>query len=302
LTNREVIHTTKKRCCLFAHYDKDNIVDPYVLRYIDALQPFTSHFVFITTSQLDETEQSKLEQRNISVICRENVGYDFYSWKVGLESVDLSQFNELLQVNDSCYAPLFSFNDIFEKMEEEKCDFWSITRSHYYGKHAQSYFVCYREPIIRNLKFLKFWKEMVPLKEKRQVIVNYEAGISRMLLAQKYSMQQYFSITLRHYARTFFRNLALKLSTTRNLNPYKYFRAIILSNPTFHFYREMLDAKVPLIKIALLRGDPYFVKPTDLSSVSGIDEQTIQNIREHQARLGHIDTIEAWLPKAKSPT
>ena len=42
-----------KRCCVFAHFDQQNIVDPYVLEYLDALIPLVDKLVFVSTSRVE---------------------------------------------------------------------------------------------------------------------------------------------------------------------------------------------------------------------------------------------------------
>ena len=287
------------RCCVFAHFDQQDIVDPYVLGYLDALIPLVDKLVFVSTSQLNQSDLERLFQRGIDVICRENFGYDFYSWKVGLDALNLDDYDEFLQVNDSCYAPLFDLDAIFETMEKSDCDFWCMTQSYFYNRHAQSYFVCYKSAALNNPAFRQFWKDLAPIEDKKQLIVAYEVGISRILIRERLKMESYFKVSLGSYLRVLPRNLKLKISVTRNFNPYKYLRAMLLSNPPFHFYQEMLAQKVPLIKISLIKGIPFSTPPTNLLSVDGINFATIRLIYNHQKRIGSSCYAELWIPPDK---
>ena len=48
------------RICIFAHYDKDNIVDDYVIYYLNALKKDFSKIIFVSDSDLPESETSKI--------------------------------------------------------------------------------------------------------------------------------------------------------------------------------------------------------------------------------------------------
>ena len=218
---------------------------------------------------------------------------------MGLEALNLDDYDEFLQVNDSCYAPLFDLDTIFRTMESSDCDFWCMTQSYFYKRHAQSYFVCYKGAALKSPAFRQFWKDMVPIKDKKQLIVAYEVGFSRILISERLKMESYFRLSPGAYLRALPRNIRLKISVTRNFNPYKYLRAIFLSNPTFHFYREMLAQKVPLIKISLIKGVPFSPPPTNLFSIDGINFEIIRLIYNHQKRIGSSHRAELWIPPDK---
>ena len=148
--------------------------------------------------------------------------------------------------------------------------------------HAQRYFVCYRRPIMRHAEFLIFRRNMPPVEEKRQFIIRYKAGLRRRLLKPNVIMRQYFSISI----KTCLRNLRVKISSTPDSHPHNCVRAIAFSNPTFHFYPEMLDAHVPTMAVALLRGEPLNVPATALSKIVGINSATLKLIRNQQLRSG----------------
>lgn len=287
---------TLKRVCIFAHYDPQNIVDNYVHAYLNALSPFVDRFVFVSTSELSNEERLKLNRSGINVICRENIGYDFCSWKKGLESVEKNYYDEVLLVNDSCYAPLFDFSNIFETMSHDECDFWGLTRSFKYSSHLQSFFICFKKTVVRSEMFDAFWGELHPVVEKRKLIQKYEVGLSHFLRKNNFKMNHYFKISTLEYLTSLPRKLAFRISVTRNLNPYKFLRSVLISNPTFHYYEEMLDQRIPVIKVALLKHDPFPVKPTNLWNVEGINLETVNLIKNHLERLGFKDNARIWCP------
>jgi rhamnosyltransferase len=287
---------TKKRCCIFAHFDPHNVIDPYVLHYLDALLPHVSKIIFVSTSQLKDDELSPLKSRDIDTIIRENSGYDFFSWKLALEHLDLNQYDEILQVNDSCYAPLFSFEKMFRTMETSNYDFWGITKSYRFSPHLQSYFVCYRRPVISSETFQKFWRGLQPLNEKYWIVKQQEVGISKALLRSGFKMGHLFKISPQVYWRNLPRIARLKYKTTRNWNPYKYLREFLIANPSIFYQDDSLKNEIPFIKVALISGKPIKIDPTNLRLIKDIDQKTVDLLGKHQHRLYSSDRAAYWAP------
>src|SRR5688572_8447822 len=70
-----------ERLCVFASYDGQSIVDPYVLRYLEDLRAAGFDLVFVTTSAaLRDADVAALRRLCRTVVLRANTGYDFYSW------------------------------------------------------------------------------------------------------------------------------------------------------------------------------------------------------------------------------
>ena len=99
--------------CFFSSYDGESIVREGVYHYLRQLKMTGFDTVFISKSNaISGSDLKKLAGYCIRIISRENRGYDFYSWKVGLE--EYPQHREhagFLLANDSVYGPLFDFSD-----------------------------------------------------------------------------------------------------------------------------------------------------------------------------------------------
>ena len=137
-----------KKIALFAHYDKRNIIAPYVLNYIKKLSEVAT-VVFISDCNLAVEEIEKASPFCIKVIAKHHGMYDFGSYKIGYNYIakDLEKYEELILCNDSCYGPLCSFVDIWKKMDNQKCDFWGISENKLPKKHIQSYFIVLKRNI-----------------------------------------------------------------------------------------------------------------------------------------------------------
>ena len=286
-----------KRACVFVHYDKGNCIDPYVYGYLKAIKPFVDELIFVTTALISNEDRVGVETLGAVVICRENIGYDFYSWKVGIASIDLSAFDELLQINDSCYAPLFNFSHIFEKMDKVDCDFWGITKSYEISTHLQSFFVCYRKSVLENKEFQKFWINLDVIPDKMELIKSYEIGLSQLLLKNGFKMESFFKTPFKSYCIKFPRNFVRRVLGVKQMirNPYQYIRGFFVSNPTHYYYQEMLKQKIPLIKIELIRDNPLRMPIENLRLVSGINKELLEQVVDHQLRVGSTKYINQWV-------
>src|SRR5687768_7677270 len=102
-----------RRLALFAHYDPDSEVKPYILYYLERLRVDCARIVFISTSPLPEAEIEKLESRADRVLLKENVGLDFGMWQYAVERENLTGYDELVLTNSSIFGPIYPLTPIF---------------------------------------------------------------------------------------------------------------------------------------------------------------------------------------------
>jgi rhamnosyltransferase len=281
-----------KRAVIFAHYDKDGIVAPYAAYYLHALKGLCDHLVCVSTASLPEDEIRKLSVHCDKVIVRENEGYDFMSYKAGLESFDHHDYDEVLFCNDSVYGPLFDLAPIFEKMDKERCDFWGMTQSDEIAYHLQSYFMLFKRSALHSDAFDTFWNKVETLRHKEEIIQRYEVGLTSSL--------QKAGLTASAYA-TPQPNLRQKIILAgRKLTPKRIFRKLFSLlqgksalpslhriNITLTLWEELIcKSGMPFIKVSLLRDNPNRV-PVDhiYDLISAVCDYDISLIREHQERI-----------------
>jgi lipopolysaccharide biosynthesis protein len=169
------------RCCIFAHYDPDGIVDPYVVEYLRKLRDLDADILFVTTSEtLAPEEVAKIAPLCREIIQRVNVSLDFGSWNLGIRLLgdDLSNYRQLILSNDSVYGPFRALDPIFREMEARQLDFWGLTESHERGQHIQSYFLVFEKSAIGSEFFRTFWEGFRQQWRKRSLIGKYEVGLS----------------------------------------------------------------------------------------------------------------------------
>lgn len=176
------------KLAIFAHYDKNNQVQEYVKYYLQQLKMICDSIVCVTTSVLSVDEIDKLKLYCSDIIPRDNVGHDFYSYKVGLDSIkNLAEIESLILCNDSCYGPLFDLCSIFQQMHLRQADFWGISALSRPQLHLQSYFLVFNQRVINSFSFKQFWQDVTILDDKDNIIRNYEVGLSQQLIKADFS-------------------------------------------------------------------------------------------------------------------
>ena len=184
-----------KPVCLFCSYDSESVIRPYVYYYLKHLVLAGFEVIFISSSDtISDADLTKLPEYCTRIINRENKGYDFYGWKVGLDQYPQYHLHSgLLLANDSVLGPLFDISDIITRLENFDADIISMTDNFRFYPHLQSYFLYCKKPVILSEEFIRFFDQVKVAGFKTEIIRKYEAGFSR-LLGQRYRLGALYSL------------------------------------------------------------------------------------------------------------
>ncbi len=206
-----------RRICLFAGYDRDGIVDDYVVAYVRELSRHADVY-YLADGHMPAPELAKLAPYTKGCWAERHGAYDFGSWSalardhVGWDVIE--GYDELLLVNDSAYL-LRPLDDVFAKMDAEACDWWGfqLTKRDFHGVgpnaspmpmdqvraellpdastyidslHVSSYFLALRKSVLDDAGLRKRLDAVVPQSVKSNIILKYEIGLSRWLMAKGY--------------------------------------------------------------------------------------------------------------------
>lgn len=250
------------RLAVMAQYDPRGALGPHARRQVEALAGAVDDLVVVSTSPLTGTSRSFLT-RHARLLERENVGYDFLSYRAGLEAVDLEAYDEVTVCNDSYVGPMTDYTSIFAAMAGRPADFWGLTQTERIKHHVQSFFVTFRPSAISSAAFRDFWAETQVLPDRSAVIRRYEVGMSRRLYRAGLVSDAYFAETEddRRLARRRVRWWALRrtgLPVGRAAAGLLRRRSAVPWNPSIALADRVLDdARLPYVKIDTLRYDPY---------------------------------------------
>ena len=190
----------KKRLAVFVHYDKNGDFKESDMHYLRHLRKITDRLIFISNSPVTDNAKGKILKIVDQIKIRDNFGFDFGAWRdilidVGFDK--LGDYDELILMNNSCYAPLFPFADMFDAMEQKECDFWGVTEfpelknsnrpeavflpERTIPKHIQSYFMVFRKTVLESSAFKDFWENVSDKESLLEIVVNYETQLTGVL-------------------------------------------------------------------------------------------------------------------------
>jgi rhamnosyltransferase len=170
-----------RRLGILAHYNPDRVVAPYVLYHLRKLRPVCQRLVLVSNSPLDDQSRDEAARYADTIIERPNTGYDFAAWRDALRHEDIAGWDELLLTNSSIFGPLFELEILFARMSGRVCDFWGLTRNQDIAPHLQSYFLCFRNTVLRSRAWRDFWSGVADYASKDDVIREYETRLTGFL-------------------------------------------------------------------------------------------------------------------------
>jgi lipopolysaccharide biosynthesis protein len=226
------------RVALFAHFDAENEVKPYVTFYIERLRRECSRIVFVSTASLSQAQKEKLYPYAADVFLKDNVGWDFGMWQHALERVDLGDCDELVLANTSVFGPIFPLGPIFDRMGKDRCDFWGMTDNFECRWHLQSYFLVLKRRVLGSEAFRTFFRNLLPYRSKGQVVLSYEVGFTAYLAENGFAPGAF--------------------AATDSWAPWVLRRRMDLErrwNPTLFYPEKLLSLGMPFVKASLLRDN-----------------------------------------------
>lgn len=169
-----------KTIAVMAHYDIDGVADQYLVPLLTKLNDVCEKIVIVSTSGISQDIISRFEK--VEIIVRNNEGYDFLSYKIGIDSIkDLYVYDRLIVLNDSFYVTeRFDLENLLQQSTSK--DIFGITSTNQFRFHIQSYFFVISKNAILSLWFQSFWKRIFTYKRKIKIIFNYEMELTSSAL------------------------------------------------------------------------------------------------------------------------
>ena len=192
-----------KRLVIFAGYDKDKIIDDYVVYYIKELKKIAD-IIYVSDCDILENELTKITPYCIHLINGRHGEYDFGSYKRGYlyayEKNILKDYDYLILCNDSCYGPFFNFQEIVENMESKNTDVWSMFKcfkDKENDEHLQSYFLSLKQRVYLSKYFYDFILSIKKENNKDNIVIKYEIGLSNLLKKENISMASFLNSNIK---------------------------------------------------------------------------------------------------------
>jgi Rhamnan synthesis protein F len=299
----------RTKYCVFSHFDARPRVERYVLHYLRHLKACGYEIVLVSTAPgLSDEAVNELKPVCNTVCLRENVGYDFGSFKAGITLLKQhgAKVDRLLVANDSVFGPFNDMQPLLRSMEREDIDLYGLTDSHDHGYHLQSYFISYSARVYESPVFDSFWSSVDMISSstdnfKQKIVHNYEVGGSQHFLDAgcTYAVAfPYCDVLDRLFQRVLDRLNASRDSRTQI--QVKAEELFFNLNASHRYWDELIDMGLPFIKRELLTRNPTGADltawPEKIASVSAYDVAEILEALIHQGAVEQvypIDTAEA---------
>jgi hypothetical protein len=219
--------------CLFAHFDKGNVVDDYVIKYVSSIHNLGFDVIFVSTSKLSDEELNKVRPHCRQAITRSNSGHDFGSWSLGFRLFSSEYEGQLLLANDSVYCIVDDLGPVLAQLRSLPGLVRGMVESLQSDRHIQSWFILF-DPLVHHSALLKaFFLQDFSLMNKAEIIQNGEVRLSKSLIESGYGLSTLFSFDGR-------------------------FKSYLLNyNPSHSAWKQLLNYyNIPFIKVELLRENP----------------------------------------------
>jgi len=252
------------RALIMAHYDPHGLNDTHVLYSLEAYRRVFDHITFVSVS----ADRLPIGREGLvdTFIFRENVGYDFFSWKIGFNAlVDKERFFEIIFTNDSIYGPLFDIEHALLAPRVKEAEFWGLTSSMVPNWHIQSYFFSMRHRLLISSAARDYWDAIRSFKNKGEVINACEMRMADYFRSRNWLTEVIYEGPSSPPFRWHVTRLGTDLRQPINLAKYLYYNLLHSDwrlrkqNPMNYLWRSAIEAGVPFIKVELLRANPLML-------------------------------------------
>ncbi len=293
-----------KRAVVFAHYDPHGRLDDYVRASLREYRRIADVLVLVSTG-LQEVPRDAGGLVDV-FIARDNIGYDFCSWRAGIESISgIESLDELICVNDSVYGPVRELGPVLSDPRVAEADAWGMclslqgtgsTRCRP-SPHLQSWFVAMRRSVLRSTAFRSFWSGVVPVPCKQDVIERYEIGMSASLLRAGFRIAAIHDASLS--PRLSWEEVRAMASIRRPLPMLRLAHRLCRDggrvNPSILRPLRLLRDGVPYFKSSIFRLNHLGIDLDALvREVGKRTEYDMDMVLRHQKRLGSIASGRSW--------
>lgn len=264
----KLIDGSINRCAIFLYYDKEGIVDDYVIYLLNDLKKNINDLLIVCNGAVTPESEDKFRTLTDNILIRANKGFDVGGYREGLFHIGfdkLMQYDEVVLLNYTFFGPLYPFSEMFDEMAKRDLDFWGIT-NHFevnpdpfgqnrYGimpEHLQSHFLVVRKSLLNSNEYREF---MINMK-------NPDTYVD--------SICDYESIFQRH-----FKDLGFHGEAYCDASEYKDY----VYNPVMFRLKEMIiNQRCPIVK-----RRSFFTDYNDflLNSCGEVTAEAYKYIREH---------------------
>lgn len=188
----------KNRVAVYVFWEQHGIIRDYVRVYLEGLKDIASKVIVVANGGVNQEGKEILSEIDVELIERENVGVDFWAYKTAIDSLgnSISQFDEVVLTNCSCYGPIYPFEEMFSVMDKKQVDFWGITEwplnaNGYEGTWILSYFIVFTPKVFLSDDWKKYWANLPEVFSREECIEKHETKFTAFFANRGYTYDVY---------------------------------------------------------------------------------------------------------------
>jgi rhamnosyltransferase len=168
------------KAAVVAHYHENGDVPQDLYELVLELTNYCAEIIFVSTN-INRASQNRLEPY-ATILSRPNVGYDFWSYKTGIDSLKCkSDIDGLLILNSSIIV--FNAKKLCKRFFDnvpETPNLFGLTSSYEKSPHVQSFWVYFNtKDLLNSTAFESWWRDLEQISELKEVITKLELGMSK---------------------------------------------------------------------------------------------------------------------------
>ncbi len=275
---------------LFAHFDLQGIVDPYVAYYLKALHGLGATIVFVSGSPtLTPESVAPIRSLCAGIYTRRTLSLDFGSWYLGWcilrqRGWSLDQFDRFVIANDSVFGPLFPIEEMWSSLRD--ADMYGAIESTQMVPHLQSFFLAW-DLNSRTRPFLNdFWNDFQYVVHKGTLIWRYEIGLSKRARNAGLSVKPFVS------------GATIRTTYGRSSGPLRASGRSGRNNGTLYFWDGLIeDFRFPFLKTIV----PRYNKPWHDSTAHLRDFIEQHTLYPYELIESNVDRLDGGVPLLGRP-
>lgn len=183
------------RIAVIAHFDFGREWGENFISLLRSVAEVVDQVIVVTTADMPRLPVDFIRT---TLIRRPNIGYDFYSYRVGIEAAfsEYECIEGILILNSSlCLLDESKFRktllEIFRN--DKSLSAFGLTASQQIYSHIQSYLIYFDLEYLPKFWLRNFFNLVEPLNTKFEVVVRYEIGLTKALRSGGFSIGALFS-------------------------------------------------------------------------------------------------------------
>jgi rhamnosyltransferase len=189
-----------RRLIVYVVWDRRGDVEPYIPHALGALREHAARIVVVVNGELSDDGRAALEPVSDDILVRENVGFDIWGHKAGLDQVGaaIADYDEVVLTNDTWFGPVRPYGPVFERMAQQDVHFWGMTDhareepNPFTGKgvlhyHLQSFWIAIRRAMFDTEAWRAYWRELPVMPGYFDAVLKHEAVFTEHFARRGYT-------------------------------------------------------------------------------------------------------------------